>query len=191
MAISVCALLTALLQVFSKCWFPWLLRKETEVILRHAWEDWIKKKLTELSETTQKDSDEGRESLIFYPLLWLAKAAFITLKLWCRLKCSGSMHSVPAWRSKIPRLDQTRVVMHCVCGLDYFPVSHRVSCAVLVHFELGAQDELHHSAFCSEQPLSHRETLKKVWNGGENHPFERSTVQSWWDLYSQIYHRCS
>lgn len=70
-------------------------------------------------------------------------------------------------------------------------MSHHVSCAVLVHSELGAQAELHHSAFCSEQPLSHGETMKKVWNGGENHSFERNTVQSWWDLYSQIYHRYS
>lgn len=33
--------------------------------------------------------------------------------------------------------------------------------------------------------------MKKAWDGGENHSFERSTVQSWWDLYSQIYHRYS
>lgn len=69
-AIFVCALLKALLQVFSKCWFLWLLRKETQVILLHGQVDWIKKKLTSLSETTKEESDEGRESLIFYPLLW-------------------------------------------------------------------------------------------------------------------------
>lgn len=77
-----------------------------QVVLLHGWEDWLKQKLTELSKTTQQESDEGRESLIVYPptdnLLWPANAAFIPLIFWCSLKCSRSMHAVPAWRSKLP-----------------------------------------------------------------------------------------
>lgn len=74
-----------------------------QVILLHGWEDWLKQKLTELSKTTQQESDEGRAlPPCSDNLLWPAKAAFILLILWCGLKCSRSMHSVPAWRSKLP-----------------------------------------------------------------------------------------
>lgn len=38
-----------------------------QVILLYEWEDRIKKKLIELSKTTQQESDEAGESLVLYP----------------------------------------------------------------------------------------------------------------------------
>lgn len=117
-AVPVCASLKTLLQVFSECWFPWLLKKGNTGN-RTSWVRRLNKKEAHWVVRNYIAREWWRQGILailpayFDNLLQLAKAAFITLKLWCSLKCSRSMHFVPAWRSKLPRLDQTRVVMHC------------------------------------------------------------------------------
>lgn len=97
----------ASLQAFTEYWSSWLLSREMQLILLHGWEDWIKKKLIELSKTTQQDSDKDEESLIH--------SSVCSLKVVLRSDKSEKHafgYCMKYVFTHLPKLAQIRVVPH-------------------------------------------------------------------------------